>query len=192
MRVNPDKLSAQTDALRKGYIFLDSVGVDVSKVHERSKVLQLSFIENGSEVPTFDKVYSYRKSVLQRLWRQGIARIESDQTELFGTTLRQQSRKHDGDEAKALIQQFGRCVAKLHAQGVLFRSLHFGNVLVTLEQDLALIDIVDISFRRSGALGKVRRVNAQWLSRSLASGCLQFDQCQGRLPHCWVHGACAA
>ena len=45
------------------------------------------------------------------------------------------------------------------------------------------------------ALGKVRRVNAQWLSRSLASGCLQrlqFDQCQGRLPHCWVHGACAA
>jgi hypothetical protein len=83
MRVNVDKLSAQTDALRKYYTSLDSVGVDVSKVHERSKVLQLSFIENGSEVPTFDKVYSYRKSLFQRLWRQGTARIESDQTELF-------------------------------------------------------------------------------------------------------------
>jgi tRNA A-37 threonylcarbamoyl transferase component Bud32 len=72
--------------------------------------------------------------------------------ELFGTTLRQWLREHDGDEAKALIQQFARFVAKLHAQGVLFRSLHFGNVLVTPEHDLALIDIVDISFRRSGAL----------------------------------------
>ena len=78
--------------------------------------------------------------------------------ELPGITLRQWLREHEGDEAKALIEQFGRFVAKLHAEGVLFRSLHFGNVLVTPEQDLALIDIVDMSFRRSGALTTQQRI----------------------------------
>jgi hypothetical protein len=49
-------------------------------------------------------------------------------------------------------------VAKLHAEGVLFRSLHFGNVLVTPEQDLALIDIVDMSFRRNSGLSTQQRI----------------------------------
>ena len=78
--------------------------------------------------------------------------------ELPGTTLRQWLRDHEGDEARALIERFGRFVAKLHTEGVLFRSLHFGNVLVTPEQDLALIDIVDISFCRSGALTTSQRI----------------------------------
>jgi tRNA A-37 threonylcarbamoyl transferase component Bud32 len=77
MRVNVDKLSAQTDALRKYYTSLESFGVDAAKVHERSKVLQLSFTENGATVQTFVKVYSYRKSPFQRLWRKGTARIEA-------------------------------------------------------------------------------------------------------------------
>ena len=55
--------------------------------------------------------------------------------ELPGITLRQWLREHEGDEAKALIEQFGRFVAKLHTEGVLFRSLHFGNVLVTPEHE---------------------------------------------------------
>ena len=78
--------------------------------------------------------------------------------ELPGTTLRQWLRDHEGDESKALIEQFGRFVAKLHTEGVLFRSLHFGNVLVTPEHNLALIDIVDMSFRRSGALTTQQRI----------------------------------
>ena len=78
--------------------------------------------------------------------------------ELPGTTLRQWLREHEGDEAKALIEQFARFVAKLHGEGVLFRSLHFGNVLVTPEHDLALIDIVDMSFRRSGPLSTQQRI----------------------------------
>lgn len=78
--------------------------------------------------------------------------------ELPGITLRHWLREHEGDEARALIEQFGRFVAKLHAEGVLFRSLHFGNVLVTPEHDLALIDIVDISFRRRGPLTTQQRI----------------------------------
>ena len=77
MAVNFDELSAQTDALRKDYTFLESFGVDAAKVHERSKVLELSFTENGATVQTFVKVYSYRTSPFQRLWRRGTARIEA-------------------------------------------------------------------------------------------------------------------
>ena len=78
--------------------------------------------------------------------------------ELPGTTLRQWLREHEDDEAKALIEQFARFVAKLHGEGVLFRSLHFGNVLVTPEHDLALIDIVDMSFRRNAPLSTQQRI----------------------------------
>jgi tRNA A-37 threonylcarbamoyl transferase component Bud32 len=83
MPVNIDEISAQTDALRKDYSFLDTFSVDASKVRDRSQVLQRSFSESGAEVHTFVKVYSYRKSLLQRLWRRGIARIEARNLLLF-------------------------------------------------------------------------------------------------------------
>jgi tRNA A-37 threonylcarbamoyl transferase component Bud32 len=83
MPVNIDEISAQTDALRKDYSFLDTFGVDASKVRKRSQVLQLSFTENGATVNTFVKVYSYRKSPFQRLWRRGTARTEARNLLLF-------------------------------------------------------------------------------------------------------------
>ncbi|CAA6676971.1 MULTISPECIES: lipopolysaccharide kinase InaA family protein [unclassified Lentimonas] len=85
MPVNIDDISAQTDALRKDYNFLDAFGVDASKVRDRSQVFQRSFTENGVEVHTFVKVYSYRKSPFQRLWRRGIARIEARNLLFFST-----------------------------------------------------------------------------------------------------------
>lgn len=77
MPVNIDELSAQTDALRKDYTFLEGFGVDASKVSDRSQVTQRTFTEHGVDIPTFVKVYSYRKSLLQRLWRKGTACLEA-------------------------------------------------------------------------------------------------------------------
>lgn len=77
MPIKIDELAVQTDALRKDYAFLEGFGVDASRVRERSQVLQLSCTENGATVQTFVKVYSYRKSPFQRLWRRGTARIEA-------------------------------------------------------------------------------------------------------------------
>lgn len=77
MPVNIDDISAQTDALRKDTSLLDALGVDASKVRDRSQVSQRSFTENDATVHTFVKIYSYRKSPFQRLWRRGIARIEA-------------------------------------------------------------------------------------------------------------------
>ena len=83
MPLNIDELSAQTDALRKDYSFLEGFGVDASKVRARSQVAELSFTENGATVNTFVKVYSYRKSPFQRLWRRGTARTEARNLLLF-------------------------------------------------------------------------------------------------------------
>lgn len=50
-----------------------------------------------------------------------------------------------------------RFVARLHAQGVYFRSLHSGNVVWIPGGDLGLIDIADLQLRRR-PLGVTRRV----------------------------------
>jgi hypothetical protein len=44
----------------------------------------------------------------------------------------------------ALVKQFGRFVAQLHNQGIYFRSLHLGNVVMTPDNELGLIDIADM------------------------------------------------
>lgn len=75
-----------------------------------------------------------------------------------GTTLRQWLIEHPGKPAQEQIRAFGRFVATLHQKGVLFRSLHLGNVLVTNDDALALIDISDMSFRRTGPLSTWQRV----------------------------------
>ena len=85
--------------------------------------------------------------------------------ELPGTPLRSWLSHHQGTEAKPLVEQFGRFVAKLHAEGVLFRSLHFGNVLVTPDLDLALIDIVDMSFSKRSLSTKQRIRNFAHIGR---------------------------
>ena len=46
----------------------------------------------------------------------------------------------------------------LHKKGIYFRSLHLGNIVLTPEQRLGLIDIADLSFqRRPISKSKVRR-----------------------------------
>jgi len=44
-----------------------------------------------------------------------------------------------------LIKKLTGFVARLHANGIYFRSLHFGNVIVTNNGEMALIDISDLS-----------------------------------------------
>jgi tRNA A-37 threonylcarbamoyl transferase component Bud32 len=61
---------------------------------------------------------------------------------LPGLTLRQLL--DDPAQAQALRVQFGRFVARLHEAGVYFRSLHLGNVVLTPQNELGLIDIADL------------------------------------------------
>lgn len=73
---------------------------------------------------------------------------------LEGRTLRQ---VHDEAEKRALRSRFGAFVAELHNQGVFFRSLHLGNVVIDSNGRLGLIDIADMTAGKR-ALGKRKRL----------------------------------
>ncbi|MDB5980805.1 MAG: Toluene tolerance protein [Pseudomonas sp.] len=63
---------------------------------------------------------------------------------LPGQTLRQLIADPTRFNDPALLTQFGRFVATLHNQGIYFRSLHLGNVVMTPDNELGLIDIADL------------------------------------------------
>lgn len=64
-----------------------------------------------------------------------------------------------------LLQAFGVFVAQLHQQGVHFRSLHFGNVVLTPEGSLGLIDIADLKLYGASLSAWHRRRNFRHLQR---------------------------
>lgn len=79
-----------------------------------------------------------------------IAQIKRDAVHyapLAGQTLRQvMHQASSGDELRA---QLGAFIAELHEKGIYFRSAHLGNVILTPQGTLGLIDIADMkTFRR--------------------------------------------
>jgi len=56
-----------------------------------------------------------------------------------------------------LVSKLGRFLSVLHERGIYLRSLHLGNVVLTPEGALGLIDIADMRIRR-GALSRRLRV----------------------------------
>ncbi|MBP6037327.1 MAG: toluene tolerance protein [Azonexus sp.] len=68
---------------------------------------------------------------------------------LPGNTVRQLIREGlaPGQE-DALRSDLGQFVARLHGSGILFRSLHLGNVVLTPTACLGLIDVGDMGIRR--------------------------------------------
>jgi tRNA A-37 threonylcarbamoyl transferase component Bud32 len=72
---------------------------------------------------------------------------------LEGQTLRQLF--ENPERAASLRAQLGEFVAQLHARGVYFRSLHLGNIVLTPDHSLGLIDIADLKCqRRALSVGK--------------------------------------
>lgn len=68
---------------------------------------------------------------------------------LPGNTLRELRRSclPPGEENK-LKQQFIQFVSRLHDKGIYFRSLHLGNVVLTPDGTLGLIDVADLKIYR--------------------------------------------
>ncbi|MBD9408771.1 toluene tolerance protein [Stutzerimonas stutzeri] len=62
---------------------------------------------------------------------------------LPGVTLRQLRRQND-ECPENLFDQLGRFLAHLHEKGIFFRSIHLGNIVLTPEGGLGLIDIADL------------------------------------------------
>lgn len=78
-----------------------------------------------------------------------VAAIERDAVHyapLLGETVRHLI-QHEIDN-DGLRTQLGTFVAKLHACGIYFRSLHLGNIVLTPENTLGLIDVADMACQR--------------------------------------------
>lgn len=73
---------------------------------------------------------------------------------LPGLTLRQLAVNNGLDEK--VLGQLGRFIATLHHRGIYFRSLHLGNIVLTPEGTLGLIDIADLAIH-SKSLSKNKR-----------------------------------
>ena len=65
---------------------------------------------------------------------------------LPGDSLDDLIQRDDFDEKH--IHQFATFLAKLHSLGVYFRSIHLGNVIITQEDQLGLIDVSDMKIYR--------------------------------------------
>ncbi|WP_367598679.1 O-antigen ligase family protein [Pseudomonas fulva] len=66
---------------------------------------------------------------------------------------------------KALVQRLGRFMGQLHQQGVYFRSLHLGNVLLMDNGEFGLIDLADMRLLPSPLSADLRQRNLRHMQR---------------------------
>jgi hypothetical protein len=85
---------------------------------------------------------------------------------LAGETLRRIIAAETPRSHAELAQQLGKFVARLHEDGIYFRSLHLGNVVLTPAGELGLIDISDLRFRRPPLRAALRQRNFRHLLRT--------------------------
>ncbi len=64
-----------------------------------------------------------------------------------------------------LAGKLGKFIRKLHDKGIYFRSLHFGNIVLTPENQLGLIDISDMKIYKEPLCEKLRLRNFQHSAR---------------------------
>lgn len=87
-------------------------------------------------------------------------------TPLPGQTLRQVLQGITApDVRQALVERFGKFMAQLHQQGVYFRSLHLGNVLVLEDGEFGLIDVADLRIYPSSLSLSLRQRNLRHMQR---------------------------
>ena len=82
---------------------------------------------------------------------------------LPGKTIREALADNPSDPQP--MEHVAAFIAKLHNQGVYFRSLHFGNILYLEDGHYALIDVVDTHFQRSNLSLIKRTRNFRHLAR---------------------------
>lgn len=84
---------------------------------------------------------------------------------LAGQTLRQALTSGSATERQEYVTQFGTFMAQLHEQGVYFRSLHLGNVLLLEGGGFGLIDVADLRIYPSALSLSLRQRNLRHMQR---------------------------
>lgn len=86
----------------------------------------------------------------------GVNRTAVEYQPLQGEILRQMAKENKLDPE--IMKDLGEFIARLHDAGIYFRSLHQGNIVLTLEGNFGLIDIADMRFY-SRPLPEYRRIS---------------------------------
>ncbi len=86
---------------------------------------------------------------------------------LPGQTLRQIS-SQEGFDWQQNLGPLVALIRRLHDAGVYFRSLHLGNIVVTPDNELGLIDVADMRFLRAPLNPALARRNLQHFARYIA------------------------
>ncbi len=83
---------------------------------------------------------------------------------LPGLTLRQ-LRDGEGDCPEDIRERFWEFVEKVQSLGIYFRSMHLGNVVLTPEGELGLIDISDMKIKRAPLDSNLKRRNMEHIKK---------------------------
>jgi hypothetical protein len=119
------------------------------------------FIDNATQlqklgVPTLKVTHFYT------LEQQGMTAVLY--RPLPGETLRQIAAKPGFSWSQALPALID-LIRNLHRSGIYFRSLHLGNIVVTPEDKLGLIDVADMRFFKAPLSERLKKRNVQHFAR---------------------------
>ncbi|MCK8656178.1 MULTISPECIES: toluene tolerance protein [Pseudomonas] len=122
------------------------------------------FIDNAVElqklgVPTLQVLQYYR------LQAPGMTAVLYQP--LPGETLRQIANKEGFNWPQALPELAG-LIRRLHQSGIYFRSLHLGNIVITPDNQMGLIDVADMRFLRAPLPRHLIKRNLQHFARYIA------------------------
>lgn len=122
------------------------------------------FIDNTLElqkrgVPTLQVLQFYR------LQAPGMTAVLYEP--LPGETLRQVAAK-DGFDWQQNLPALAELIRSLHKSGIYFRSLHLGNIVVTPDNRMGLIDVADMRFVRAPLPKHLIKRNLQHFARYIA------------------------
>jgi tRNA A-37 threonylcarbamoyl transferase component Bud32 len=83
---------------------------------------------------------------------------------LSGKSLRH-IRAHQHDCPEDLFDRLGRFTAELHHKGIYFRSIHLGNIILTPNYELGLIDLADLKSQTRPLSSSQRKRNFKHMLR---------------------------
>ncbi|MFC6300683.1 polymerase [Pseudomonas sp. CCM 7893] len=95
---------------------------------------------------------------------------------LSGQTLRHVLASASPAERQEHVRKFGEFMAQLHEQGIYFRSLHLGNVLVLEGGGFGLIDLADMRIYPSSLSLSLRQRNLRHMQRYDEDRAWLFDE----------------
>ncbi len=88
-------------------------------------------------------------------------------------------------QADALLEPLARFIRHLHQQGIYFRSLHLGNILLLPDGQYGLIDILDLQSKQRPLNGWLIQRNFQHLRHYLKRKKLSDFPIERLLQHYW-------